>query len=407
MQSCLLEGKQIYAFDILGKNDTVHFEREKEYRLASKKNMLKCCGCGDTVIFKFRNLKKRIPHFAHLNQSNTQSCSYGKETEEHIEGKRIILNRMRELYPEIHHQMRYKVKSINRFADLFFQLNDQQLIIEFQRTDLDFDIFEEKIKDYHLSSINSLWLLSGNKEDFENITREHNLTFFQRANLNAENRPILFLNVDNRTITMMVKFEYRIKETKEIYMDRLFYKTYSVDDIVIKLSGTIESDFEESCRTKKTKFFRECQERIEIEEKNQINKTLSSDFEDYNRAEQINLFGERGEKIELVKKSPIDKGIDYTQNTENNLNGKYLKRNKNKINPESVDIYYKIYKNHVYKLLNNYTEDLYNIISGACYNNSTVYQMVKELLKEEIDRGNIKAKTILNSIDEFIGQSLQ
>jgi len=406
MQSCLLEGKQIYAFDILGKNDTVLFEREKEYRRASKKNLLKCCGCGGTVIFKFRDLEKRIPHFAHLNQSNTKSCSYGNETEEHIEGKRIILNRMRELYPDIHNQMRYKIKTINRYADLFFQLNDQQLIIEFQRTDLDFDIFEEKIKDYHLSSINSLWLLSGIKEDFENITREHSLTFFQRVNLNAENRPLLFLDVDNRTITMMSKFEYKIKETKEVYMDKLYYKTYSVDDIIIKLNGVIECDFEESCRTEKTKFFKECQERVEIEEKNQINKTFSSNFEEYNSAEQMNLFEDRGERIKLEKKRSIDKNADSSENGEKRLNENYLKRNKSKINPESIDINHKIYKSLVENLLNNYTEDLHHTILGACYNNSSICEIVKKHLEEAIDRGNKKAKTILNSLDEFIGESL-
>ena len=52
MQSCLLNGTQIYSFDIIGKNDTVHFEREREYRNASKKNLLKCCDCGSKVIFK-------------------------------------------------------------------------------------------------------------------------------------------------------------------------------------------------------------------------------------------------------------------------------------------------------------------------------------------------------------------
>ena len=348
------------------------------------------------VIFKFKNLEKRKPHFAHFDQSKTRSCSYGKETEEHIEGKRIILNRMRELYPEIHHQMRYKVKSINRFADLFFQLNDQQLIIEFQRTELDFDIFEEKMRDYVLSNFNSLWLLSGDKEDFENITREHNLTFFQRVNLNAKNRPILFLDVDNRTFTMMVKFEYVIKETKELYMDKLFYKTYPVDDIVINLNGTIESDFEESYRAERINFFKECQERLEIEEKNQINNTFSSDFEEYNRAEQINLFGERGESIELVKKRPIDKNIDYPKKDE-----RHLKKNKSKINPESVDIYYKIYKSLVDKLLSKYEEDLYNDISGACYNNYSIFKIVKKHLEKEISEGSKEAKTILNKIIEF------
>ena len=114
MQMCLYEGKPIYSFDILGRNNTIKIEIEKTFRFASKQGLLKCSDCGNQVIFRFNDLEKRKPHFSHLNKGDTEGCSYGKETEEHIEGKKILLNRMRELYPDIYHQIRYKVKSINR-----------------------------------------------------------------------------------------------------------------------------------------------------------------------------------------------------------------------------------------------------------------------------------------------------
>lgn len=114
MQTCIYEGRPVYSFDILGINNIIELDIEKTFRSASKQGLLKCSDCGNPVIFRFNDLEKRIPHFAHLNKGNTESCGCGKETEEHIEGKRILLNRMRELYPNIYHQMRYKVKSINR-----------------------------------------------------------------------------------------------------------------------------------------------------------------------------------------------------------------------------------------------------------------------------------------------------
>lgn len=273
---CLYEGKPIYSFDIIGENNILKIDIEKTFRLASKQGLLKSPDCNNPVIFRFKYLEKRIPHFSHLNRGDTESCSYGRETEEHIEGKKILLNRMRELYPNIYHQMRYKVKSINRYADLFFELDDQQLIIEFQRTDLDFKMFEQKIKDYNSININNIWLLSGNKEELKNITREYNLTFFQRVNLDSTNKPILFLDIENWTITMMAKIVYEDKETNEITMDRMFYKTYPVDNLIIKLDGTIESDFEESYKYERLKFIKEYQEKLELEKKLSNDKNIIS-----------------------------------------------------------------------------------------------------------------------------------
>ena len=362
MQMCLYQGEPIYSFDILGKNNTLKLDIEKTFRSASKQGLLKCSDCGNSVIFKFNDIEKRIPHFAHLNSGNAENCSYGKESEEHIEGKKIVLNRMRELYPNIYHRMRYRVKSINRFSDLYFQLNEQELIVEFQRTALDFNLFEEKSQNYDSIYINNIWLLSGNKEDLKDITREYGLTFFQRINLNKTNKPVLFLDVENRTITMMAKIVFEDKEINEVTMDKIFHKTYPVDDLIINIDGTIESDFEFSYEAVKLNFIEEYQEKLDIE-----------------------------------KKLQVDKKMDSTINLE-----KYKKKHKREIRPDLRSISYKIYKGHINTLINNYNNDLFETILLACNNNITVYQIVRELLEEIINTGNNDARTLLNRINDFI-----
>lgn len=228
---------------------------------------------------------------------------------------------------------------------------------------MDFRIFEEKLKDYNSININNIWLLNGSKSDFEKITREYSLSFFQRINLNKSDNPILFLDVENNTISMMAKMVYEDKETKEITLDKIFYRTYSVDDIIIKLDGTIESDFEESYK-----------------------------------AERLNFIKEYQEKLDLEEKICSEKSIVSTRNTE-----KYIKKdNKGKINPQLIAINYKVYKTHIDNLLDNYTEELFQMISHVCYNNITVHQIVKDILEEKINGDNIEAKDILNRITEFI-----
>ncbi|MDR7856647.1 hypothetical protein [Tissierella sp.] len=172
----------------------------------------------------------------------------------------------------------------------------------------------------------------------------------------------MFLDVESTTITMMAKLVFEDKETNEMVMDRMFYKTYPVDILIINLDGTIESDFDESYK-----------------------------------AESLNFIEEYKEKLNLEKKFGMDKNIDSTRNTE-----RYKKMYRNEIKPESRSIYCGIYKDLVHKILQNYTEDQFKIISSGCSNNISVYQIVKEILDEEMNKGNIRAKTMLNKITEFI-----
>lgn len=42
MQKCIFNGKGIYAFNVVGKNDTINYAVEKEWKKAGEKNELLC-----------------------------------------------------------------------------------------------------------------------------------------------------------------------------------------------------------------------------------------------------------------------------------------------------------------------------------------------------------------------------
>ena len=116
MEKCMNGAIPIYAFNIIDENNIINNELEREYRFASKNKLLTCCGCGSPIMFKFKNLDKRKPHFSHYSSSGNEGCSYGKETEEHIEGKKLLLDHMRKFYPNLFYEMRYYIKFINKIG---------------------------------------------------------------------------------------------------------------------------------------------------------------------------------------------------------------------------------------------------------------------------------------------------
>ena len=116
MQKCTYKEKNIYAFNVIGKNETINYTLEKEWKKASEANQLICDECGAPVIFRCG--KVNIPHFAHKSEfQGGNPCSYSNETEEHIEGKKLLLRYMKSLYKDIYAEMRYKLPERKR-ADI-------------------------------------------------------------------------------------------------------------------------------------------------------------------------------------------------------------------------------------------------------------------------------------------------
>lgn len=128
----------------------------------------------------------------------------------------------------------------------------------------------------------------------------------------------------------MAKIVYEDKKTREITMDRMFYQTYPVDNLIIKLDGTIESNFEECYKIERLNFIKEHQEKLELEKKLRIDKSTEL------------------EGLNLEKRTSIDIKIDSTRNIE-----RYKKKNKSEIKPGLIAMSYKIYMGHVDNLLKN------------------------------------------------------
>lgn len=177
MQKCRYKGNAIYAFNIKGKNDTINFQLEKEWKKAGENNQLSCEECGAPVIFRCGKIY--IPHFAHKSDfQGNRICKYSTETEEHIAGKKLLLNYMLSLYSDAKGEMRYVLPG-GKIADLYFRFNNgQQLVIEFQRLSMNTNYWDQK-RDFHKKlGINSLWFISERTENIDYLDREINLSNF-------------------------------------------------------------------------------------------------------------------------------------------------------------------------------------------------------------------------------------
>lgn len=253
MQKCKLNGKPVYAFKVFDKNQVYDYEYEKMLRKASREGSLKCEDCGADIIFKFGEHNK--PHFAHKVDSLGGGCTYSKETNEHIEGKRLILDLMESHYSDIYSEMRYRFKE-GKYADLYFKFNTgEELVIEFQRS-IGVLEWDEKKEFYDKKKINNLWFMSGNIEEYMNMSIvEYNLKFDRKMMLNENDDKLIILDVEKQSILIGTKIEFR---------NELFCKIYRLQDIRILSNGNIECDFNKEVIIEKQRAVKMHKERQEL-----------------------------------------------------------------------------------------------------------------------------------------------
>ena len=233
MQKCRLNGEPVYAFKVLDDKGIYDYEYEKMLRRASREGNLKCEECGADIVFKFGEHNK--PYFAHKIDSSGGGCTYSKESNEHIEGKNLIMNIMKFNYPEVYSEFRYRFKE-GKYADLYFKFNSgEELVVEFQRS-IGVLEWDEKKEFYKNKKINSLWILSGQAEEYINMSvLEYNLKFDRKIMLNENNGKLIILDVEKKLILVSTKIQFR---------SELFSKVYNLNDIKILPDGRIDCDFD-------------------------------------------------------------------------------------------------------------------------------------------------------------------
>ena len=375
----------IYAFNIIDENNIINNELEREYRFASKNKLLTCCGCGSPIMFKFKNLDKRKPHFSHYSSSGNEGCSYGKETEEHIEGKKLLLDHMRKFYPNLFYEMRYYIKFINRYADLYFKYDDKELIIEFQRTDLDINTINEKFKDYKSLDVNILWVFSEEYDSLQKVLREYNLSFTRRSVLNNFNNRLTLLNVANKEITILAKMLYKDKETQRIVLDEIFHETYLLNDIKINLDGSIQSSFDENLKLAKNKFITDHKDRLRKEKEDQEAREKLR----IKKQSEKNLIIKNRLKEKINADHYVEKGAELS---ENKLQDKSFKKRSGQ---------YRAHKKVINDILKGDNLELIDDICEGFRMNLYYVDEIIDILSIEIKNGNKKARNLLKKFESY------
>jgi hypothetical protein len=407
MQKCKYNGTPIYAFSVKGKNETVNYSIEKEWKKAGEMNQLTCDECDAPVIFRCGKIN--IPHFAHKSDfQGGNLCGYSNETEEHIEGKKLLLNYMKSLYPDIYAEMRYKLPERKR-ADLYFKFIDgKELIIEFQRQRLSVSYWDNKREFYYKLSLNNIWFLSGKREELEDLIREYQLTFWNRMVLNDSNNTILYLDVEQKQITIIKKVTVIDNDTNELIYDKLFNRTYLLVDIKILPDGGIECDFNESFNVERDKFVQEYleQKRRKAEERERLRRELE---------EQEKKRKEEREKREQQRLEQLAKKQEENKEKDDNLDvwseigysKKSYVQNTYKSAPKKNYSDYsrndEYYKDKVNKAILGWKYGTENVVRILTNGGSTEYNIIKNLFEEQISKGNSRAKKVYDEVIKLAG----
>lgn len=382
MQKCRLNGDAVYAFNVVDSNYIVNHEYEKSLRRASERGNLKCEDCGADIIFKYGKIKKA--HFAHKFDILGGGCTYSGESEEHIEGKKLIFELMLKHYSNIEAEIRHRFKN-GRWADLYLKFeNGEELVIEFQRNLNSLLKFEDKKEFYQSINLNNIWLVSGSVDEFQNIVREYDFIFYHRFILNDNNNKLLILDVDRQRILISSKAVVKDSISDEIILDKIISRSYSLNEIKILPNGTIECNFDREFENEKNRFVQAYlkEKQLEKDEQERMEKEVK------NRKD-------KSEEQEKVLREKIKS--EYKENT----NRTYASTPKKDYKSYNKDDEY--YKDKVKKAVLGYRYGQENLIRILKNCGSTEYHLIKNLFEEEINSGNDRAKRIYDEIIKLAG----
>lgn len=113
-----------------------------------------CPECLKIVILKKGQIK--IPHFAHKPPIN---CAWGtKETQEHLEAKRIIRDSYRQRGYDADYETVVLSSGGDRRADVLISYGQQKVAIEIQHQSISYDDIERRTRAYIAVHIPVMWL---------------------------------------------------------------------------------------------------------------------------------------------------------------------------------------------------------------------------------------------------------
>lgn len=245
-----------------------------DIRKWSNKGILKCPVCNMTMIFKHGKIK--VAHFAHEKDSNCLDIYSEPESEEHLQGKKIIYEWLKTQNNIKNIKLESYIPETKQRPDLYFEINNKRYVIEFQCTPIASEYLERR-ELYKLAGINDLWILGTKKYNIEIFSDfiAHSDRFKEIEKYNN-----LYLDIDTGKIIICKNIIMNCLKYKVLQLDN--YYIYSINDVnfneydlqivpsVSALSKLMEED---------NKKYLEVKDELERKEKERINLEIKREEE--------------------------------------------------------------------------------------------------------------------------------
>lgn len=167
---------------------------EEELRQLSDSRALICPECKSLLIY--RAGKIRAPHFAHLIGTECQTAQTEPETEEHRNGKILLVQWLHKALPTAQITLEAPLQDTGQRADVLLCHESQQIAVEFQCANLSQREWKRRHQLYRNADIQDLWILGSSRLHYTHSPTENQHTLqpheLERT-LFWDGAPLLFL----------------------------------------------------------------------------------------------------------------------------------------------------------------------------------------------------------------------
>lgn len=256
MLTCRVGETIINCFD--GKYD--------KYKLKqwSDKNKLICPDCGK--YYEYCHGEIVPPYFRHKEKSKDCSAIFSEpETLEHIEGKLILykwLLEKQEIGIIKNLQLEYFIKSTKQRPDIYFEIENDKYVIEFQCTPIASEFLKRR-ELYKLANINDIWILGLYKYnlDIDNDQISHSTYYKTIEQYNHIYLDVISSNIYINNSLIRKQLPFNLINLNEYYKFSISDFIINVDIKSISLRNALISPFVESDSNK----FEELNRKKELE----------------------------------------------------------------------------------------------------------------------------------------------
>lgn len=191
----------------------------------AKINEIFCPECGNNL--KFRSGTFR-PHFWHGKNNCTYSYSE-PESETHINGKTLLYDWLRSLYPKADVQLEWKIEETNQRSDVIvIHENGEKWAFEFQCTPISESVWLERHSLYKQADVHDFWIMSSGvnnylyeKEKSFRLSKDLEKAIFKTNGL------AYYLDVGKQLFHVIRGGEF---ETKTILIDSDYFFSLPIDE---------------------------------------------------------------------------------------------------------------------------------------------------------------------------------